>query len=474
MGIRLKLITLLLLFGFIVLGALIWSNQFVLHKTMLHYVDQRDQQRLERLQGNLQIYLETRQINDIKRLNEDIWARHLRYSHRLDFQENTTLFENMLKKIEKPRKRRFPADEFENRVSLMSTAGYVVFGHSLEPSITWLPIMVNNKVVALVGYHPLQELTEQTDIEFSQNQNKLLSLGAIFITLLALMILWPLAHHLLSPIQQINRAMQQLTSGDFSHRLKVNRKDEFGELQAATNHLAKTLQASQSSRNQWIADISHELRTPLTVLNGSIEAMRDGVRPLNEQNLAHLHDEVALLQRLIEDLYQLSLSDVGALQYQLEKTDISHVLMQAAAQFEAKAKHKGIKLQLSKLEKNAWVHADKMRLQQMLNNLFKNAIDYTDAEQADGSTGVIQLALSLQGEAWQIIIEDSAPGVSETDLTHLQERFFRAEASRNRRTGGTGLGLAIVSQVVQAHNGSLSITPSKLGGLKVTVTLPAQ
>ena len=472
MGIRFKLITLLLLFGFMVLGTLIWSNQFVLHKTMLHYVDQRDHQRLERLQGNLEIYLDSQLITDISELNEVSWSRLLRYSHRLDFTQNSGLFESIIKKIDKPRRRNFPPDEFENRVSLVTSKGKVLFGNTVEPSITWLPIKINNKVVALVGYHPLQELIEKTDIEFSQNQFKLLSLGALFVTVLALLILWPLAQHLLAPIRQINQSMRYLTSGDFKHRLNVNRKDEFGELQSAVNHLAKTLQASQQSRNQWIADISHELRTPLTVLNGSIEAMRDGIRPINIDNINNLHQEVALLQRLIEDLYQLSLSDVGALQYTMNPTDISQLFMQTAAQFEAKAKSKGLKFQLSKIEKRAFIAGDKVRLQQMFINLMQNAIDYTDVQQENGNTGLIQFSLTKQDNNWLICIEDSAPAVSKQDLLHIQERFYRAETSRNRRTGGTGLGLAMVTQVVTAHDGNLTIKLSSLGGLKVCIHFP--
>lgn len=472
MGIRLKLITLLLLFGFIVLGTLLWSNQLVLHKTILHYVDQRDHQRLERLQTNLKIYLNDQSISAIKQLEKQTWSRLLRYSHRIDFSENPSFLEKVIKKRDSKRKRTFPADEFESRVSLMNNKGEVIYGNSLEPSITWLPIHVNNKVIALVGYHPLQEIIEQTDIEFSQNQFKLLSIGAVFITLLALLILWPLAQHLLSPIRQINQSMRQLTSGDFTHRLKVNRKDEFGELQSAVNQLAKTLQASQKSRNQWIADISHELRTPLTVLNGSIEAMRDGVRPINAENIETLHEEVDLLQRLIEDLYQLSLSDVGALQYTMQLLDISQLFLQTAAQFENKAKLKGLQFQLAKIEKRAFISGDKARLQQMFINLMQNAVDYTDAHQADGSAGIIQFSLSKQTNTWLICIEDSAPAVSENDLLHLKERFYRAEASRNRRTGGTGLGLAMVTQVIDAHNGEFAIEHSELGGLKVCVELP--
>ncbi|WP_051145079.1 ATP-binding protein [Thiomicrorhabdus sp. Kp2] len=473
MGIRLKLITLLLLFGFIVLGALLWSNQFVLHKTMLHYIDQRDQQRLERLQSNLDFYLQHEPVTTAEQIPEVIWLRMLRLSHRVDLQENPLPIEFVLKKESKKRKRSFPSDEFENRVSLIGDNELIIFGTTLEKTNIRLPIYQDNRIIGQIGYHPLKELIEKTDIEFAENQFKLLSLGALFITLLALLIIWPLANHLIAPIRQITESMRQLTSGDFSHRLNIQRKDEFGALQRDVNHLAKTLEASQLSRNQWIADISHELRTPLTVLNGSIEAMRDGIRPMNEKNLEQLHQEVGLLQRLIEDLYQLSLSDVGALQYAMQRLDFSQLLRQTAAQFENKAQQKGLALQITKFENKAWIQGDSERLQQMLNNLLQNAIDYTDAVQADGSKGTVQLSLMQSNQAWLLCIEDSSPAVTQEELTHLKERFFRAEVSRNRRTGGTGLGLAMVSQVIEAHEGEFTIELSKLGGLKVCIFLPS-
>jgi len=472
MGIRLKLILLLLCFGFIVLGALLWSNQFVLHKTMLHYVDQRDQQRLERLQSNLEVYMENQQIDSIEQIPEEIWLRLLRFSHRIDLRENSIPLKFIFRKEPKKRKGPFPSDEFENRVSLTDKNGKILFGTSLETSNLHLPIEKDGSIVAMIGYHPLKELIEQTDIEFAESQFKLLSLGAIFISFLALLLIWPLANHMLAPIRQITEAMKNLTSGDFSHRLEINRKDEFGELQRDVNHLAKTLEASQKSRNQWIADISHELRTPLTVLNGSIEAMRDGIRPMNAENVENLHQEVALLQRLIEDLYQLSLSDIGALQYSMEKIDLSRLFVQTASQFDDKANQKGLLLQIAKIETKAWIQGDKARLQQLLNNLLQNAIDYTDAVQPDGTQGKIQLSIYKQEKNWLLCVEDSAPAVSEEEIQHLKERFYRAEASRNRRTGGTGLGLAMVNQVAEAHAGAFTIELSELGGLKACIKLP--
>lgn len=488
MGIRVKLIAFLLLFGFVILGTLIWSNQFVLHKTILHYVDQRDQQRLERVKSNFEVYLQYEPVTQMSDVSEVMWLRLLRFSHRVDLEQVPTMIPLVIKR-DLRRRPPPPLDEFEVRVSLMDRNGQLLYGPPLAKHALRLPILENGEEVAQIGYQPLKELTDRADIEFSQSQFKMLSLGAVLITLLALILLWPLANHFLTPMRQLTQAMHRLSGGDLSERLQVKRQDEFGVLQRDFNHLATTLEAAQYARNQWIADISHELRTPLTVLNGSLEAMIDGVRPMNKQNLASLQQEVAVLQRLIEDLYQLSLSDVGALQYEMQPLNLSALIEQSVAQFLPKAQSRSLALIYQTEYEQAWVFGDENRLSQLLNNLLNNALDYTDAMQESGQKGRVKVTLnkqlkkfeqpnhanqSKQIPVWQLVFEDTAPGVAKEELSHLSERFFRTEKSRNRRNGGAGLGLAMAQQIVKAHQGTIAFAASELGGVKVMVVLPVE
>jgi len=126
MGIRLKLVAFLLLFGFVILGTLLWSNQFVLHKTMLQYVDQRDQQRLERVKNNLEVYLQYEPIEHVNELSEAVWLRLLRFSHRVDLTQMPTMIPLVVRRDS--RRRPPPLDEFEIRVSLMNAQGEVIYG----------------------------------------------------------------------------------------------------------------------------------------------------------------------------------------------------------------------------------------------------------------------------------------------------------------------------------------------------------
>jgi two-component system sensor histidine kinase BaeS len=238
--------------------------------------------------------------------------------------------------------------------------------------------------------------------------------------------------------------------------------------------LAATLEQSKQSRNQWIADISHELRTPLTVLQGSLEAIKDGIRPATERNLQQIYEEVMLLNRLVDDLYQVTLNDVGGLHYKMNRVSFKEILSRSLETVEGAIQEKGLKLSLTLPADKCEINGDESRLQQMITNLLLNSIAYTDAVQADKDQqpGQIDVALICDAKHVQLDITDSAPTVEPDDLTHLFERLFRTEGSRSRRHGGAGLGLAIVQQIVQAHQGEVSASQSELGGIKVTVRLP--
>jgi len=214
-----------------------------------------------------------------------------------------------------------------------------------------------------------------------------------------------------------------------------------------------------------MADVSHELRTPIAVLRAGLEALEDGVRPLTREALASLHGEVTALGKLVEDLYQLSLADVGALTYRKERSDVADALEQAAEPFAARYAERRLCLE-KQIPRGLMVLADVDRLSQAFRNLLENSARYTDAG------GRVRVAARREGGRIAIDFEDSAPGVPGDALPRLFERFYRVEASRSRANGGAGLGLAIVRSVVEAHGGTIEAGASPLGGLRVTISLP--
>ncbi|WP_246261703.1 ATP-binding protein [Thiomicrorhabdus cannonii] len=462
MRIRHKLMLWLLLFGGLMLGLMLWSNHYVLHSTLLQYVDQRDQARLQRLQHNIEHYLQLSHTDSLNQVPQTVWLRLLNLSHRVDLTQTDIPLEFLVR----PSRRTLTPDEFEERVSLLDVQGNLLYGPLQKPHSVTIPLTLQNQAIGQLSFNHRRQLSEQADIEFAQTQSKMLTWGALLVSLIGALLLWPLANHLLKPIQQLTHGLRQLALGHYSTRLSNDRRDEFGQLQHDFNHLAGTLEQSQNSRNQWIADVSHELRTPLTILRGSIEAMQDGVRPANERNLQALQEEVQHLGTLIEDLYQLSLSDVGGLQYRMERLDLSELLETELLTLQPRFSAKGLRLEWQLEAKEAELTGDANRLQQLIRNILLNSLSYTDAP------GQVTLNLTATPNQLLIDLQDTPPGVSETACARLFERFYRTEASRNRRHGGSGLGLAIVQQIVQAHQGSITAKPSALGGLHLQISLP--
>ena len=228
------------------------------------------------------------------------------------------------------------------------------------------------------------------------------------------------------------------------------------------NTLAETLATTQQARQRWLADMAHELRTPVTVLRGEIEAVQDGVRPSSPEMITRLHQQVVHISHLLDDLHDLSLADAGALRYQMETLDLRALCQQASNS--VPATHLSLSVNLP--DHPCTIKGDATRLRQLLDNLLGNSNKYT----APG--GQLQLTLSCGGGRVQLVIEDSAPGVTDEQLTHLFEYLYRAEGSRNRQTGGTGLGLAICERIVGAHGGTIHAEHSALGGLRISIDLP--
>ncbi len=231
------------------------------------------------------------------------------------------------------------------------------------------------------------------------------------------------------------------------------------------NVLAATLEASRDARARWVSDTAHELRTPLAVLRGEIEAMQDGIRALNQENLHSLAQEVEQLERLVADLRLLSQSDAGALDIHLAPLKLSEHLQTRLANAEPWLNDKGLGL-TTELESGVMIQGDAQRLRQLWSNLLDNSCAYTEAP------GALRITLKQCGQQAVLTWEDSAPGVPERELSRLTERLYRVEGSRNRASGGSGLGLSIASALVHAHGGTLEASASTLGGLRWTLRFP--
>jgi two-component system sensor histidine kinase BaeS len=329
-------------------------------------------------------------------------------------------------------------------------------------------IVVDGLTVGWLVLTPFESVSSGAEKRFADAQARtgwLVGGGAVLLA--AAVALWA-SRRLLRPVSEVAEATHRLAAGDHATRVpERGGDDEIARLARDFNHLALTLQRNEAMRREFMADVSHELRTPLGVLHGEIEALEDGVRRLDAPALQSLKNEVGTLHKLVDDLYELSLADVGALSYRKTELDLREIIDDTAGAFGERLRSSGLALQLELPPGPLPAFGDARRLRQLLANLLENSCRYTDAG------GALRLQARREGRRTLIDLHDSAPGVREDQLPRLFERFFRAEASRSRRSGGAGLGLSICERIVQAHEGRIEARPSPMGGLWLRVEMPA-
>ncbi|ADO00834.1 LOW QUALITY PROTEIN: sensor histidine kinase, HAMP domain-containing [Citrifermentans bemidjiense Bem] len=357
---------------------------------------------------------------------------------------------------------------FEGRVLLLDAQKVKVIGMpSAQEAAQLHKITSSGSIVGYVGLRPRQRLTDNYQLLFVKQQKLTMGLVAVVMFLVSAAISLPLAHRLVLPIKRLAASMHRLASGEYSTRVAVGPEDELGQLARDFNTLALTLENNERARRRWVADVSHELRTPLAILRGEIEAIQDGVRQAGPESMRSLHGEVMHLSRLVDDLYQISLYDIGALTYRKESIDLKEVLEDALAMLGQEFVQKGINLSIElPRDDGCSVFADPDRLGQLFSNLLDNSLKYTDAG------GKLSVRLSCRENLALVEFADSAPGVAPDQLERLFDRLYRVESSRNRAKGGAGLGLAICKNIVEAHEGTISALPSPHGGVLIRVELP--
>lgn len=336
-----------------------------------------------------------------------------------------------------------------------------------ELNLALKPFSYENEIIGYLGLIPAKEISDAGDLLFVEQQTESFAMVALCMVVLSMALSFPLTSHLLRPIRELTRGTRKLISGRFTTRIPVTTTDELGRLSDGFNILAATLEQNEKARQQWIADISHELRTPLAVLRGEIEALQDGVRPTNSQTLAGLHGETLHLGRLVDDLYELSMSDIGALSYRKVTVDVLGIISGAVELFEQRFVAKGLRLDMDFGDlRQLLVVADPDRLQQLFANLLENSLRYTD------SPGQLVVRIKKDRKSVVVSFQDSAPGIAADKMPRLFDRLFRSDGSRNRERGGAGLGLAICKNIVEAHQGNIEAANSPHGGLSIRIEIP--
>ena len=300
---------------------------------------------------------------------------------------------------------------------------------------------------------------------FVSSVHRYLIWASVAAILLAVSLSFLLVKRVLGPLTQMTSITREIASGDYSGRAPIKTQDEVGQLAVAFNRMAESLQHIEQLRKTMMINVAHELRTPLTNIQGYLEALIDGVVTPSKETFVLLHEETMRLVHLVEDILRLAKADAARLD--LHKVDIrmTDLIAQLIDSFQPPFVTKNIKVKTQFLEGNGRLHADPVKLSQVINNLLQNAWQYTPS----GGTFRIEME-SLPGEI-KVVFANTGGELDDKDLPFIFERFYRGEKSRSREHGGAGIGLAIVKELIEAHNGHVGAEITR-DEIRIWFTLP--
>jgi len=259
------------------------------------------------------------------------------------------------------------------------------------------------------------------------------------------------------PMNNLIEAARRIEAGDYSAQVPEWGSADIRSVAHAFNSMSARLKTSDEQRRSFLADVTHELRTPLSVIRGQAEAIADGLYPADAAHLAPILDATATLDRLVEDLRTVVLTDAGNLVLHKEPTDLGALVHDSVESFRAQAEVKGVGLSVDAAANLPPVDVDPARIRQVIGNLVSNSLRHTPAG------GSVKVSVAAPAT---VTVADTGEGIPPELLPHVFERFAKGPTST-----GSGLGLAIAHDIVRAHGGEITLRNAAAGGTIATVTL---
>lgn len=366
-----------------------------------------------------------------------------------------------------------PAFAHIQELVLTDAEGVVQF--SAEPSLIGLTLAsevlqqsaalkVQEQIVARLAL--AQGVLDESQRQLLGALNAALLFSGGFSLMTALGLGWWMSSRLSRPLRILNEGVQRLARGEWHTPLPITAKNELGELTQAFNQMAAELMRQQTLTRQMVADIAHDLRTPLSTMALEVEAIEAGFQT-PEQATQSLREEIAWLQRMVDDLRLLSLMDADQIRLQLEPVPLNAFLSRLHDFWCISAEESGRTLTLEIADELPTIHADPMRLRQILGNLIENALRHTT------SGDYVRLQAQSAPDGGAIVrVADSGEGIPADVLPRIFDRFYRADPARKHGESGSGLGLSIAKRLVEMHGGTIAVS-SQLGhGTTFSIYLP--
>jgi histidine kinase len=309
----------------------------------------------------------------------------------------------------------------------------------------------------------------QLYVDYRASFNEALLYAALAAMVVAVVLSLYLSRSVIAPVRAMSLATQRMTEGRYDERVQVSGQDELSQLAMHFNQMAEKLGEVESMRRRLIGDVSHELRTPLTAIKGSMEGLIDGVLPATNETFQQIHAEADRLNRLVDDLQELSRVEARAYKLDLHALDISSLMQTVTKRLTHQAALKHISIQVELAASLLPILADEDRTIQVLTNLISNALQYTP------ENGKILISAKRFNQEVEFSVHDTGIGIPGEHLAHIFDRFYRVDKSRSRQAGGgSGIGLTIARALVEAQGGRIWVESTGEGkGSTFRFTLPA-
>lgn len=312
----------------------------------------------------------------------------------------------------------------------------------------------------------------QLYIDFRASFNEALLYAALAAMAAAVALSLYLSRSVIAPVHAMSLASQRIADGRYDERVQVRGEDELAQLAMRFNQMAGKLDQVESMRRRLIGDVSHELRTPLTAIKGSMEGLMDGVLPATQETFQQIHTEADRLNRLVDDLQELSRVEARAYELEIRPLDVFSLVRTVTKRLASQAELNHVLLDIELAPDLPRVLADEDRAVQVLTNLVGNALQYTP------ENGKVTIFAKRIDHEVQISVRDTGTGIPPEHLPHIFDRFYRVDASRSRSRragGGSGIGLTIARALVEAHGGRIWAESAGEGlGSTFRFTLPPE
>lgn len=311
-------------------------------------------------------------------------------------------------------------------------------------------------------------------------EDVILAIALLLAMLINIWISYRMARHIIKPLQILNRATADIAGGNLDGAINYHSDDEIGELCGSFEKMRNQLKDAQTvsqryenNRKELIANISHDLKTPITSIRGHVQGMMEGVANTPEKSQKYqqvIYNNSLAMEHLIDELFLFSKLDLNQLEFEFEPVDIEAYLHDCAEEKGYELENQGIQLSYAfSYPSHAPVIVDRQRLQRVINNIIRNAVQHCDRVKP-----LAWLEIILLENEFDAIIEfkDNGQGIPAESLPYIFDRLYRVDPARNRQNGGSGLGLSIARQIIEAHGGRIWAESEVGVGTSIFFTLP--